>query len=441
MAAAAAVTALLALSAGALWFLDTLSERFETGATMLANAEAASIGALLERGIAPENLTAELRAASVPLFEIVNAGNEQVAACPDNLAAGTLYRAGREGADSPSIITLDLSWERCNSGFDGYLSGAIRASVGSASAAGYRIYVAARVDPYGQLPAIRTQVWVAVPVISALIAATAWLAARRALRPVERVRAEVAEITARDLSRRVPVPGTGDELTVLAVTMNDMLARLRDSADRQRRFVADASHELRTPLASMRTQLEVLLTYPDRIDWRETVMGTVADVARLQDLVADLLVLARSEDGDRRAAHGPVAMDDVVRDCLRGREVQAELADVVVRGHPAQLERLVGNLLDNAERHARSAVMVTLSADDGECLLAVSDDGPGIPARDRDRVFDRFVRLDEDRDRDDGGAGLGLAIAAEIVAAHHGRITVEDSAPGARFVVRLPLIT
>ena len=262
----------------------------------------------------------------------------------------------------------------------------------------------------------------------------AWLAVRRSLRPVEAIRGEVAEIGAHDLSRRVPAPRTGDEIARLAGTMNTMLARLDEAVTRQSRFTSDASHELRTPLASLRTQLEVLLAHPDRLDWRHACENALLDVTRLQDLVADLVLLGKLDHAGPDRLE-PVALSEVVEAVAAGRaEIEVGGAPVV-HGHRSRLERLVRNLVDNAERHATSRVVVTASVVDGQAVLTVTDDGPGIPEADRERVFDRFVRLDDARARDEGGSGLGLAIVADIARAHGGTAEVEA---GSRFVVRLP---
>ncbi|MGW4519792.1 sensor histidine kinase [Amycolatopsis sp. NPDC004378] len=293
-------------------------------------------------------------------------------------------------------------------------------------------------DPEGQAAVdfVRDVLAVGVPAVALLVGVVAWLAVRRSLRPVEAIRSEVAEIGAGDLGRRVPDPGTGDEIARLAGTMNSMLGRLDEAVARQGRFTSDASHELRTPLASLRTQLEVLLAHPDRVDWRRTCEGALLDVTRLQDLVADLVLLGKLDHGgpDRFTA---VALSDVIDVVVAGRAgvvVEVDGAPVVL-GHRARLERLVRNLVDNALRHALSRVVVSVSVVDGAVVLVVADDGPGVPEADRERVFDRFVRLDDARDRDEGGSGLGLAIVAEIARAHGGTAEAEG---GSRFAVRLP---
>lgn len=282
-----------------------------------------------------------------------------------------------------------------------------------------------------------------LPLLLAVVAGVTWLVTRRALRPVEAVRAELAEITSSgDLARRVPVPDARDEIAGLAATTNETLAALEESVARQRGFVADASHELRSPIASLRTQLEVAAAHPELLD----VDGLVEDVVRLQHLAADLLLLARIDAGERPPAR-PVALGGLVRDELDRRAprdripVQASIeADPRVMGVPGRLVRVLGNLLDNAERHADTSVRLSLREEGGRAVLRVSDDGPGVPAGDRERIFERFVRLDDARSRDEGGAGLGLAIARDLVRAHAGTLTVgEAPGGGALFEVRLPV--
>ncbi|MFI0406825.1 ATP-binding protein [Actinomadura sp. 3N508] len=284
-----------------------------------------------------------------------------------------------------------------------------------------------------------------LPLLLAVVAGVTWLVTRRALRPVEAVRAELAEITAAgDLARRVPVPASRDEIAGLAATTNATLAALEDSVAKQRGFVADASHELRSPIASLRTQLEVAAAHPELLD----VDGLTEDVVRLQDLAADLLLLARIDAGDRPPER-PVALGRLVQDELDRRApvdrlpVQASIeADPHVMGVPGRLSRVIGNLLDNAQRHANATVRLTLREKAGTAIVSVADDGPGVPPGDRERIFERFVRLDDARSRDEGGAGLGLAIARDLVTAHGGTLTIgESSAGGALFEVHLPVTT
>ncbi|GAA3492045.1 HAMP domain-containing sensor histidine kinase [Streptomyces cremeus] len=281
--------------------------------------------------------------------------------------------------------------------------------------------------------AVRDAMLTGLPVLLVIVAGVTWLVTRRALRPVEGIRREMAAITAsEDLSRRVPAPGTGDEVDRLAVTTNETLAALEGSVERQRRFVADASHELRSPIASLRTQLEVGAAHPELLD----LDGAVADTVRLQDLAADLLLLARLDAGERpgsaRVDLSALVRREVARRADRDRiPVTAEVADgVQVAGSRGQLGRVLGNLLDNAQRHATGSVAVTLRAEAGRAVLEVSDDGAGVPEAERERIFERFVRLDDARSRDDGGAGLGLAIARDVARRHGGTLTAGRAADG-----------
>ncbi|MGP3986508.1 ATP-binding protein [Streptomyces sp. 3N207] len=281
-----------------------------------------------------------------------------------------------------------------------------------------------------------------LPVLLLVVAGVTWLVTRRALRPVEGIRQEMSAITAStDLSRRVPEPDARDEVARLARTTNETLAALETSVERQRRFVADASHELRSPIASLRTQLEVAAAHPELLDLDEAVEDTV----RLQTLAADLLLLARLDAGER-PAEGRVALDQLVREHVAQRmadpyPVRVEVLDGgEVRGSAGQLSRVLANLLDNAQRHARSGVSVVVRREGAELALAVSDDGEGVPEEERERIFERFVRLDAARSRDEGGAGLGLAIARDVAERHGGTLRVESpSRGGATFVLRLPL--
>ncbi|MER6185490.1 HAMP domain-containing sensor histidine kinase [Streptomyces sp. NPDC001652] len=283
-----------------------------------------------------------------------------------------------------------------------------------------------------------TVMLIGFPLLLGVVAAATWLVTRRALRPVEGIRREMAAITAsEDLARRVPEPDTHDEVARLARTTNATLAALETSVERQRRFVADASHELRSPIASLRTQLEVGAAHPELLD----VPGAVQDTVRLQRLAADLLLLARLDagegPGDKRFDLGEV----VRREALGRDGVTVEAVDVEVAGSRSRLGRVIGNLLDNAQRHARSAVGVTVRRDGSWAVVEVADDGEGVAEADRERIFERFVRLDEARSRDDGGAGLGLAIARDVAARHGGTLTVRDApAGGALFELRLPLV-
>lgn len=287
----------------------------------------------------------------------------------------------------------------------------------------------------------RQAMLIGLPPLLVVVAMVTWLVTRRALRPVEAIRKQLAEIVDGDLSRRVPEPGSRDEIGRLASTTNATLAALEESTERQRRFIADAAHELRSPIASLRTQLEVAQAHPELLE----LDGLIGDTIRLEHLAADLLLLARLDAGEQPRADR-VDLVVLVREELEHRvrdRVAIQIAipeeTVAVTGSRTQLARVLGNLVDNAQRHAAGIVRVAVDRDaDGRAVLSVTDDGPGVPPADRDRIFQRFVRLDDARSRDEGGAGLGLAIVRDVVERHGGSIHVTDGAPGARFVVTLP---
>ncbi|NBM17750.1 HAMP domain-containing sensor histidine kinase [Streptomyces sp. GC420] len=307
------------------------------------------------------------------------------------------------------------------------------------------VYAGAPLDAEQEAVSTATTVMlIGLPALLVVVGGVTWLVTRRALRPVEGIRAEMAAITAsEDLGRRVPEPGSDDEVARLARTTNETLAALEASVERQRRFVADASHELRSPIASLRTQLEVGAAHPELLD----VPGAVADTVRLQQLAADLLLLARLDAGER-AGRDPVELASLVRGELAARAARDAVPVVAkfeqgvkVAGSRGQLTRVLGNLLDNAQRHALEKIEVTVAKDGRAAVVRVADDGEGVPETERERIFERFVRLDDARSRDDGGAGLGLAIARDVAQRHGGTLVVRESARGgALFELRLPAL-
>jgi signal transduction histidine kinase len=279
-----------------------------------------------------------------------------------------------------------------------------------------------------------------------VVGIVAWLTAGRVLRPVERMRNRATAITASgDPSGRLPRPGT-DELGKLAETLNGMLASIERSVERQRRFVADAAHELRTPLAGLTAALEIAQQHPDAVGG--TLIGELlAGHRRLSRTLNDLLVLA-ALDGRGPEKTMPVDLAGVVTDCSRRSVPEGvclyagALPRAVVLGNESQLSRMVGNLVDNALRYTHSKVEVSVTTTSRWARISVTDDGPGIPEPDRERIWNRFVRLDDDRSRANGGSGLGLAIVREIAVAHGGEASAGAAlpGPGAEFVIRLPLL-
>ncbi|GIH01835.1 sensor histidine kinase [Plantactinospora mayteni] len=288
---------------------------------------------------------------------------------------------------------------------------------------------------------------VGLPALLVVVGVTAWRAIGRALAPVDTIRAEVDEITGTRLDRRVRRPPSQDEIGRLADTMNQMLKRLERARDRERRFIADASHELRSPIAAIRQQAEVALAHPEALPDRELAGAVHIEARRMQALVDDLLLLAQADEARLPFRRTAIDLDDLA--FAQARRVRADKPGLVVdvqevsaarvEGDPPALQRVLRNLGDNAARHARARVAFGVAEVDGWAVLWVEDDGPGVPADDRLRVFDRFVRLDGGRDRAGGGSGLGLAIVAEVVAAHRGTVVLDGShLGGARVTVRLP---
>jgi signal transduction histidine kinase len=341
-------------------------------------------------------------------------------------------------------------------------------------AGAYTVVVEASLEEVGDATrALVTPLVIGVSGVMVLVGGVTWVVVTGALAPVERIRREVEEITGERLDRRVPIPVARDEIHRLASTMNRMLVRLQDSRDRQQRFVADASHELRSPLAGIRQAAEVARTHPGALPEGELAEAVLEEAGRMERLVEQLLLLTRTGGAGVRQRQDvdidDLALAEVRRVRRAGLTVDSSgVGAGRVRGDRTALAQVVRNLVDNAARHAHGTVAVAVrsgsdvsggnggSGDSGNgsgnggragygdaggdgVTLVVEDDGAGIPESERERVFERFVRLDEARDRDAGGSGLGLAIVREIVTAHGGTVTVSTSAlGGARFVVRLP---
>jgi len=291
---------------------------------------------------------------------------------------------------------------------------------------------------------------VGLPVLVLVTAAATYLSTGRALRPVEAIRLRVREISSRGLAERVPVPVVRDEIGRLAETMNEMLARLQAADEAQRRFVADAGHELRSPLSTIMVALDVArqeAAAGSPVDVR-VLDDVAAEAGRMSRLVEDLLLLARADESGLRMRRDDVDLDDLVEGEARRLAADAtlkvsyEAEPVRVLGDRDRLVQVLRNLTDNAARHARSQIRLSLGARPAAAELRVDDDGDGIPVGDRARVFDRFVRLDASRQRGSGGSGLGLSIVREIVAGHGGQVSVQESRwGGVAVVVRLPMPT
>jgi signal transduction histidine kinase len=293
------------------------------------------------------------------------------------------------------------------------------------------------------------------PVLFLLFTGAIWLAVGSTLRPIDLLRRGAARVTGAAVPSDLPVPEARDEVRSLALTLNDMLDRLAAAQQRQRALVSDTAHELRSPIASIRAQLEVALDHPEGQDWETTAHDVHADVMRLARLAEDLLLLARLDERAATPRHdAPIDLAELSASVVAryaGARVPvacegcAEPPCLVSGGRDA-LDRLLVNLIDNAERYAKSRVTVTVGREDALVVLAVADDGPGMAEADLERAFDRFARLDDARSRDEdegGGAGLGLAIVRATAQAYGGTAHLEAgdpavSPPGLRAVVRLP---
>jgi two-component system OmpR family sensor kinase len=321
---------------------------------------------------------------------------------------------------------------------------------------GYRIVATSLAD----VDATTSRLWgvfgVALVAVGAAGAGLAWWLVRHGLRPVDSMIETAGAIAGGDLSARVDHPDDGTELGRLGAALDEMLARLEAafaertaSEDRLKRFAADASHELRTPITAVRGYAELYrrggLTDPDDL---ARAMGRVeSEAARMGRLVEDLLLLARL-DQQRAMERRPVDLRTVVEDAVADHRALGDShpitvdapAPVVVDGDESGLRQVVANLLANARVHTPAGTPVTLTLRDegGAAVLTVADRGPGIPAAQLDRVFERFHRGDPSRSRETGGSGLGLAIASALVTAHGGSLSVDGDGPGATFTVRLP---
>ena len=289
--------------------------------------------------------------------------------------------------------------------------------------------------------------------IAFLVAATGgWVLGWRALRPLSAMAAQADRIDHRRLEERLPVPNPDDELGRLGIAFNALLDRLSSAVQAQRRFMADASHELRTPVSIARTTAQVTLRGSSRSvgEYRESLEVVATQTHRLTKMVDDMFMLALADMEARPLFVQDVYLDEVVKDCVRAARVLAGVrgitiavdvvSDIQVRGDEGLLRQLVMNLLENAVRHTpeRGTVQVNARQADSFAELVVEDSGPGVPDADRDRIFERFVRLAPPGS--EGGAGLGLPLARWIAEQHGGTLRV-DSRPGAggRFVVHLPL--
>jgi signal transduction histidine kinase len=428
--AVATIVVAIALTVGAIGLIAAARSTMVKEETESAQKQAAEVVGQLESGRRP---VLEVAGSDEQLVQVMTPAGAVVASSP-NIAGEPAVARLAPGQSARVITPLD------NDPF-------VAVAESAQTADGQRIVVVARalVDVLDTTTVLTQLLIIGVPVMVAVVGLTTWFAVGRALAPVEAIRREVDEISAAQLHRRVPQPKADDEIGRLAATMNLMLERLEAARNSQRRFVSDASHELRSPITTIRQYAEVALAHPDRMTAQELADVVLAEQTRMQGLVEDLLLLARA---DERVppSRAPVDLDDLAFE--EGHRLRATTSKRVdtsgvgaarVQGDADALHRVVRNLGENAARHASSRVDIALTDLGDDVVLTVDDDGPGIPDAERERVLQRFVRLDEARSRDDGGSGLGLAIVDEVARAHGGSVSISQSPlGGARIEVRLP---
>jgi signal transduction histidine kinase len=379
------------------------------------------------------HLTSPIVSGSPGLIQVQN-DRRQVVAASRSLVGLSALRAPRPSVEGP-LFQRVCPGARCFT--------AIATRVAGPSGP-LTVYVLAPEPGLFPRPGLAVFLALGIPVsIGAAGAWRWWLAARR-LRPVERIRAELDEINAADLHRRVTLPPKRDEFHWLVMAVNATLDRLEAAVEQQRRLVSDVSHDLRSPIAGLRAELEAALIDPEGADLRAALAKTLKNTERLQNIVTELLVLARREAGlpgrAERVDLGELAEREVAR---RPRRVSAKVdaePGVVARVNNVDIGRVLTNLLDNAARHADSEVIVTVRREDHVAVTEVFNDGEPIAPEDRERIFERFIRLSASRKRDSGGTGLGLAISRDIAHAYGGTLILADDDLGTRFVLTLPLL-
>jgi signal transduction histidine kinase len=425
----------LALALGSLVLYAVLTFTVNRTVDDGAFASARAVAAMVDNNTVPDPLP-------VSGSQIVQVVDKSGAVVSATLSADRLTPLLRSPELAKALAGERISVPGARAGLSGTLRAiAIRAGPSSTSPS---IIVAVPVTDIEQSQGVlRNTLLVTYPPLVVIMALIAWRVIGWTLRPVETLRSGAARISGSDQDERLAVPESADEIRALALTLNDMLDRLAAARGRQRAFVADAAHELRSPLASMRTQLEVAQHLGEG---GELAADLLADVVRLSKLVEDLLLLARagSEAGHQwvRESVDVKALLVATADRYAGARVPVSVTGgpaVYANANSDQLRRVLANLVDNAVHHARSTVTLAADSEGDHAVVTVVDDGPGIPAGQRERVFERFARLDDARDRDAGGTGLGLAIVRELLARSDGSISLQDnpSGPGIAAVVHL----
>jgi signal transduction histidine kinase len=428
--AVAIVIVAIALVAGAMALLTVLRGTLIDEVKDAAGAQALEVARQLDSGQLP---ILEVAPSDEQLIQVLGPDGSVLASSRNVTGEAAVARL-RPGESEQVLTPLD------NEEF-------MAVAEGAQTSAGPRTVLVARalIGVFETTAVVTKVLLIGLPLLLFVVAVTTWVMVGRALAPVDAMRREVDEISAAQLHRRVPQPDADDEIGRLAATMNRMLARLEDARNSQHRLVSDASHELRSPITTIRQHAEVALAHPDGTTTEELAEVVLAEEMRIQRLVEDMLLLARADE-HVPLPRAPVDVDDLafeeagrLRSTTSLRVDTAAVEAARVHGDADALGRLLRNLGENAARHASGRVDITLADLGDDVVLTVDDDGPGIPESERQRVLQRFVRLDEARSRDDGGSGLGLSIVDEVVRAHGGSMSITRSPlGGARIQVRLP---
>jgi signal transduction histidine kinase len=430
----AAVTALVATTVGSVLFVLSLHHSLEAGLVSTARQEISAIDAQLAQGVPAQQA-------------VITGGDDVVVQLVDG--NGTVVASDHKATMAHPLLAE--SGTKHDARVPGQSDRFTLVSRTTDEADGVRLIVVGRATEQADRARDVTALLLAlsVPVVVALLALIVWMSVGRALRPVEAMRREADAITSAHLHRRLALPPGHDEIPRLAITLNQMLDRIDQSHRLQRQFVSDASHELRSPLSSIRQSAEVARSYPDHMSMEGLAEDVLSEGSRLEGLLNALLLLARLDDSDQPLGDDLIELvdlDDLVLEEVervrRSSGVRVDVSGVSggqVRGNAILLAQVVRNLVDNAVRHAQTAVQVSVHERGDGVKMVVADDGVGIAAEDRERVFERFVRLDEARNREAGGAGLGLAIVRRILDVSRGTVRLDQSSMGgARFTVTLP---
>ncbi|KRC42391.1 hypothetical protein ASE24_21180 [Nocardioides sp. Root224] len=427
------MVATVLLAVGAVLLVSTLESRLTDASDQLSRSRVVDLLDLARTG----DLPSELRNVDDNgVAQVVGSDGEVVAASPNidgrpavaDLEAGASPRTSTFRAPDDAEMETYRFWYASGPSPEGPVTVYVGNSLESVTEAS---------------AALRRSLWIGVPCVVAALALVIWLLLGRALGRLDRIRAEVDRISAENLDSRVAGDGVDDEVGRLAATMNAMLERLDAAARRQRDFIADVSHDLQSPLAAQRVAVELALLQPEQADVQRLGSEVLASAETMERLVQDLLVLASVDDGAVPRSTlldlDELVLEEAVRSRL-GARVSIDTTEV--SGAPAyasadDVRRIVRNLLDNGVAHASSRVCLAVGVDGGWARLDVVDDGPGVPAEHRDRVFDRFHRVEAARPHD-SGSGLGLAIARSLAERAGGRVDLVDSPAGAHLRVLLP---